>query len=287
MRMSRAECLVLTMIGALSTLTMSAAAAAATITMHALDSAPVLDGHGKDWSAVPGTSIALNPSRTGITTAVSSVDIKGGVHGDFVYFLVEWADSTEDKVHKPWGWDKQQKKYVKGPQREDRFAMQFVMDGDYSTNWLSGKEFKADMWHWKSTRSNPIGLVHDKSTVISSKKLTKAREFPGDNGGNVYIARHSDAGDKLYTTKRYHKYEQDVMPKYILAQDPQGSSADVKVKGKWQDGIWCLEIRRKRDTGHPDDVVFPTRGTLVGGVAIYDRSGDDDHTVSDNLVFQF
>ncbi len=199
-----------TIIGMLSGVTLSAAATATTITMHSLDAAPVLDGQGQDWSGVPVTSIALKPSRSGITTAVDSVDIKGGVHGDYIYFLVEWQDSTEDSVHKPWVWDKDKGKYVKGPQREDRFALQFAMQGDYSTNWLSGKEFMADMWHWKSTRSNPLGLVHDKSTIISAKKMAKTRAFTADGGGKVYIARPSDAGDKLYTTKRYHKYDQEV-----------------------------------------------------------------------------
>lgn len=165
--------------------------------------------------------------------------------------------------------------------------MQFVMDGDYSTDWMSGKEFKADMWHWKSVRSNPLGLIHDKQTIISTKKLLKARQFSMSSGGKVYIARPSDAGDKLYKTKRYAKFDKDVMEKYVATKDPQGSVADVKVKGKWRDGKWCLEIRRKRDTGHEDDVVFPTSGTLVGGIAVYDHSVDDDHTVSDNLVFQF
>lgn len=283
-RNSVSICMIL---GIISGMTPWAGAAAATVTMHALASEPVLDGDGKDWASVPATSVALKPSQAGVKTAVDSVDIKGGVHGDYVYFLVEWQDSSEDTIHKPWVWNKEKGKYVAGPGREDRFAMQFVMEGDYSTDWLSGKEFKADMWHWKSVRSNPHGLVHDKQTVISSKKLGKARAFPGSNGGKVYISRPSDAGDKLYKTKRYHKYDQDVMPKYVLTKDPQGSSADVKVKGKWQDGKWCLEIRRKRDTGQADDVVFPTSGTLVGGVAIYDHSGDDDHVISDNLVFQF
>ncbi len=264
------------------------AAAAATITMHPLSAEPVMDGEGKDWADVPVTTVALKPSHEGVSTAVSSVDIKGGVHGDYVYFFVEWKDSSEDKMHKPWVWNKAKTKYGKGPQREDRFALQFVMEGDYSTNWLSGNEFRADMWHWKSTRSNPLDLVHDKTTIISAKKLLEARELPAEGGGKVYISRPSDAGDKLYKTKRYHKYEQDVMPKYILANEPQGSVADVKVKGVWNDGKWCLEIKRKRDTGHADDVVFPAAGgAVVGGIAIYDHSGDDDHVVSDNLVFQF
>ncbi len=284
MRSSFTICLIL---GFSSTLAPAADAVATTVTMHALTSEPALDGDGKEWADVPVTRVALKPSRSGVTTAVNSVDVKGGLHRDYVYFLVEWEDSSEDKVHKPWVWDKETGKYVAGPQREDRFAMQFVMDGEYSTDWLSGKEYKADMWHWKSVRSNPLGLIHDKQTFISTKKLTKSRDFPGANGAKVYISRPSDAGDKLYTTKRYAKFEKDVMPKYLLANDPQGSVADVKVKGKWQNGKWCLEIRRKRDTGHPDDVVFPTSGTLVGGIAIYDHSADDDHTVSDNLVFQF
>ena len=262
-------------------------AAAQTITMYELKSPPTLDGNGSDWRAVQGTVIPMHKSKPDVTTSVKSILVKGGVYAGNVYLYIEWQDSTQDVVHKPWIWDQGRGKYVKGAQREDRLAIQFLMQGEYSTNWLSGQSFRADMWHWKANRSNSAGLAHDKSTQISADKLLRAYKATPTGGRPVYIARPSDDGDKLYETKRYHKYVGDIMKRYVVAEDPKGSVADVQAKGVWNNGKWHLEICRKLDTGYSDDVIFSRGQTILGGFAVFDRSENDDHVVSDNLTFQF
>ena len=82
-----------------------------------------------------------------------------GIIGDEIYIFMQWDDATKDDQHKPFIWNSAQNKYVAGEQREDRLALQFEMDGEYTVNWLSGNSFEADTWHWKAARSNPIGLV--------------------------------------------------------------------------------------------------------------------------------
>ena len=77
------------------------------------------------------------------------------------------------------------------------------------------------------------------------------------------------------------------MPKYILTDNPKGSIADVQCKGVWKDGKWSLEIRRKLDTKHQDDVVFAKGKSVKAGLALFDHTGDDNHVISDNFVFQF
>ena len=72
-----------------------------------------------------------------------------------------------------------------------------------------------------------------------------------------------------------------------MQKNPTGSVADVQAKGLWFDGKWHLEIRRKLHTGHGDDISFPKSGKVVGGIAIFDGSIDDDHTNSRNLIFKF
>ena len=78
-----------------------------------------------------------------------------------------------------------------------------------------------------------------------------------------------------------------MMPKYILTQNPQGSIADIHCKGVWKDGKWNLEIRRKLNTGNPDDVVFEAGKAVKSGIAVFDHSGDDNHVISDTFTFQF
>lgn len=269
------------------TLAASPSAFTQTIQMADLASAPALDGDAGDWSDVSGTTIALKNTSPEGTSKIESVTIKGGVHGDDVYLLLTWSDSSHDIQHKPFVWDAAAKKYAKGKQQEDRLAIQFLMSGDYSTDWLSGKTYEADMWHWKAFRSNTLGLVHDKMTIIGSEQQKKAYSAQARNGSTVFIKRPGDAGDKLYKTKRYSKNEGDVVPKYILADNPQGSIADIKAKGVWKDGQWTLELKRKLDTGNSDDKAFSRGESVLGGIAVFDHSGNEDHNYSETLTFQF
>ena len=260
---------------------------AETMTIGAIDTAPTIDGNASDWSSVPATTIALSNNKASGKADVKSVDVKAAVNGDSVYFLLQWADDDMDDQHKPYVWDNAANKYEAGPQREDRLAIQFAMSGDYDVNWLSGKTFTADTWHWKAARSNGLGLAQDKMTVISKEPSKKAYKGTAADGSTVYIKRPSDKGDKFYTTKRYSAKEKDMMPKYIIADSAGGSVADVKAKGVWSDGKWTLEMSRKLNTGNSDDVAFSSGQMAVGGIAIFDHSGDDDHSISNTVEFKF
>ena len=76
------------------------------------------------------------------------------------------------------------------------------------------------------------------------------------------------------------------MPKY-LPGEPSGSAADVRGKGRWTNGRWTVELSRKLNTGYADDTTFDTARTYKMGVAIFDRSEDIDHLVSDMIELVF
>jgi len=253
-----------------------------TIQLKGLSARPVLDGSASEWKNVKSVKIPLKGSL-----GIKSVDLKAGTFGDEVFFLVQWKDSTQDIQHKPFVWNAAKKKYDSGNQKEDRFAIQFEMTGEYTTDWISGNLFEADTWHWKAARSNPAQVAQDKMTIITSNPTRKSYKTKAKNGSTIYILRPSDKGDKLYKTARYSKREKDMMPKYIINKNPKGSIADVKTNGVWKKGMWTLEMQRKLNTGHPDDVVFRKGSAVKGGIAVFNRSGDDKHDVSETLTFQF
>ncbi|MEH6824737.1 MAG: ethylbenzene dehydrogenase-related protein [Motiliproteus sp.] len=261
--------------------------AAQVVPITSLSAAPVLDGKGSEWNEVGGVEIALRKTHPEHKTDVSSVRIKGGVYGDRVYFYLTWKDSTENTEHKPFAWNEQQGRYIQTTALEDRLALQFEMSGDYSTDWLAGNSFTADMWHWKAFRSNMLGLAHDKQTIISDKKLLRSYEGHTPQGNPVYILRPSDSGDRLYRSQRYRERQEDKMPKYVISTDPQGSITDIKANGVWREGAWHLEMSRQLNTTHADDVLLQPGQSVRGGVAIFDGTGDADHSVSDTLIFQF
>ncbi len=248
---------------------------------------PTIDGIVDEWAAIPATTVTLKQSKPGGKSDVGAVDVRFARNENDVCFVFQWQDNTHDNQHKPYIWDEAKGKYVKGSQREDRLAVQFAMSGDYDSNWLSGKEFTADTWHWKAARSNPAGVAQDKMTIISKVKAKKSYKATADDGSTIYIQRPSDKGDKLYKTKRYATKEGEIMPKYIVATSVNGSIADVKAKGVWANNTWTLEGCRKMNTQNPDDVVFKKGQSVAGAIAVFNHSGNDDHNTSGNLLFKF
>ena len=255
------------------------------ITVKALKSAPTVDGSDTEWQDIPTTDIPL--TYIGDKTPTKTVRLKAGVYGDRIYIYSEWDDDTEDTTHKPYVWDQHEGKYVAGPQREDRFALQFAMRGDYTTDWLSGQEFTADMWHWKAGRTNPSGLTHDKSTIISRKAMRESYKQDLPDGESVYIYRPSDSSEEPYKTNRYFKKQADVMPKYtpVSLDSLHKSARDITAKGVWKENRWHLEQSRQLETGHTDDVTFINGDTIKGGIAVFDHDENEHHFVSETLTF--
>ncbi|MDH5426484.1 MAG: ethylbenzene dehydrogenase-related protein [Gammaproteobacteria bacterium] len=259
--------------------------ASSTIKVYNLDTSPVLDAID-DWKVVPYTAVNLKSIIPGVKKA-KTLYIKAAVHDGEIYLFVKWHDKQAGRDHKPYVWNEQKKRYEAGPQREDRLAIQFEMEGEYTTDWPAAKYFKADMWHWKSYRSAALNLAHDKYTIVSRKKLTRSIKLQGKQGQLVYVRRHSDEGDMLYKTMRYGKYSGEKLPKYIANKKIEGSVADVKARSYWADDKWHVEIRRRLDTGHDDDVKFVANSTVRAGISVFDNSDDDDHLISETLEFEF
>ncbi len=76
------------------------------------------------------------------------------------------------------------------------------------------------------------------------------------------------------------------MPKYQLLE-PTGSIADIKANGVWKENHWLLELSRKLNTGHDDDVLFMIGQIYRGGIAIFDATENSQHLISETLQFQF
>lgn len=256
------------------------------IIIGALSAPPQLDGDFKDWNGVPAYRIPLSRLIPDSAIEATEVELRAGHVGGKIFFLARWRDSEADQIHKPYVWDEASARYRPGTQREDRFALQFEISGDYSADWLSGNSFTADMWHWKAYRTNSIGLAHDKSTEVSTNKLMRSAKLDRAEGGPVYVRRPSDSGGEIYTTRRYSSKADSVMPKYISNPDVTGSVADVAARGVWADGWWTLEMGRDMETGNADDVGFRIGESRRGAIAVFDASENNDHAISETLEFR-
>ena len=241
----------------------------------------VLDGNVDDWATVPGTTVALTGDG-----GVDSVEIKWAIRGDKIYMLAVWADSTKNILHKPYKWDEAKKAYAKTKEKEDRFAISLSMSGDFTNNKTGGAEFTADVWHWKASRSNPVGLAHDKWWKVSAKPFKKGREFKTESGQTMYLGRMSDQGDKLYKSLKFDAKQDDVMARYKVNENAQGSIADVQAKGVWRDGHWYLEMARALNTGHDDDAVIAASGEITIALAAFNNVDSEGHSVSETLTLR-
>jgi len=253
------------------------------VTSASLKSAPKLDGNADDWQNVPVVQVQITPANDGDAknyTGAITLDVRSGTFGNNIYFFIERPDGTKDVTHKTLRWSEEKDGYVEGKDREDRLALKFDMGGDFYSCMLSSTEYKADMWHWKAYRSQTAGIVHDKSHTYSFKRFPKAKKHSAKNGKEIWIARPSDKGDKLYKSQRPIDNIGESVPKYIVNPNVKGSVADIKSAAKWANGIWYVEMTRKLNTGHADDVSFRKGQTYKAAIAVFNHTGDDHHSTS-------
>lgn len=266
---------------AVSTILPAAADTPQVLTAQPAGSPIEVDGELGEWRDIEGITVAL-AGRGG----VDSVELKAAIRGDRIYLMASWRDNTESRLHKPYRWDEASQSYGRTKQLEDRFAVSLAMTGAFSASKLEGAEFTADVWHWKASRSDPAGVAHDKMWQVSRSEFPKSKKFRGADGQPVWVARPSDAGDRLYRPVTPERRDKEIMPRYEVNPVPQGSIADVAAKGVWRDGRWYLEMSRKLDTGNADDAVIPQTGEIEIAVAAFNDVDGRSHSTSGMIVLR-
>lgn len=239
-----------------------------TIVTVKVKQAPVIDGRAND--------IVWNKAREIVThDAVANIDIRlKTVYTDAeIFFLVRFPDSTENRQHKQMIWNNKTKLYNIGPRREDNFVFKWNMEPfpvDISLS--SESQYKADIWYWKSYRTNHAGYADDKYQIYSSTSSAKAHRVLSKTGKTFYLTRKGDKGRAAYKNNIPVDFQGDSVASYDLRQ-PSGSRADVKAKGHWKSGIWTLEFSRKLKTRQVDDVYLTPGLNYRFGVSRYEIAG--------------
>jgi hypothetical protein len=81
-----------------------------------------------------------------------------------------------------------------------------------------------------------------------------------------------DGGSPAYQAKIEIDYRGDMIPQFV-PKKPSGSRADIRAKGLWNRGEWCIEFARSLNTGHLDDVQFDIGRTYFFGVSRFEVAG--------------
>jgi hypothetical protein len=231
---------------------------------------PIVDGEDKDpcWQ-----------QATEITTLdkIAKIEVKlKAVYDDKdICFLVKFPDKDESRSYKSWVWDEERDTYVVGKDREDIFQFIWSMEKEHvDLSIYADNPYMADIWYWKASRTDPVGVADDRIYYLSDRKMEKATKLKSKSGKTMYLLRRDDEGEPAYQSKVYGEYQGDVVARFI-PHTSSGSRADIEAKGKWKDGFWTIEFCRALKTGHNDDIQFDINKEYIFGISRYEIAGRD------------
>lgn len=280
----------------------------------------------------------------------TTVLLKSLYDSQHVYFLVQYADPTKSLARFPWkkqkdgSWKQLKDKDQTGHSNvyyEDKFAFfwdinarGFAKKGCAAACHLlndagkiagidqrgitAGRKYTRragetiDMWHWKSVRMNPVGLIDDqfvdhvKDPSVNKNwgrhgdsktgggyvnNTVKGKSLPAfmnrtQNGANDYTITPSQQTDFVDTFN-----PGDLVPG-IVSTPFTGSRGDIWSRGVWKDGQWTIEIKRKLVTTGKNaavqDVQFSDlEKTYDFGIAVFDNSQINHIYHDGSLKFNF
>ncbi|MCU7929320.1 MAG: hypothetical protein KZQ90_00850 [Candidatus Thiodiazotropha sp. (ex Codakia rugifera)] len=231
---------------------------------------PTIDGMADEpvWSEI-------KPVITRDAIAGIDIELRACYDKQHIYMLAVFPDATENRDHKPLQWNPEIELYGKGPQREDTIVLKWAISPRETDLSLSANTpYKADIWYWKSARTDPVGYADDKFQVYSAKKIAKSLPLLSKNGSRFYLIRRGDSGNSAFQNRMLVEYTGDQTHAYNI-QKPGGSRSDILAKGVWAEGVWRVEFMRKLDTGHGDDVIFKPGEVYQFGVSRFEIAGRD------------
>lgn len=247
--------------------------------------------------------------------------------GEHVYFLVRYQDPSESLLRFPWvkqadgSWKQTALKDSTGHDNtwyEDKLAMfwninqegfekkgcdmscHLAKDGEVEgvKDISAGRHYTktaaetVDIWHWKSTRTGPVGQADDQF-LDAARQESKGWGRHNDEGGGGYYDNKREDGkapawmNPLSVQPHHHLTREDVKTPFddtfkagdmingVVSRPVTGSRGDVTAVGVWKDGYWTLEIKRKLVTqGKPEqDVQFADLDrTYHFGLTVFDHS---------------
>lgn len=252
-------------------------------------SAPKLDGQLEDlWSAARPLTVFVREAMGGDHPV--PVILRALHTDDSLFVTAQWPDRTRSDMRDPFVWDAGKLAYERPSRPDDQFAIEFPINGDFGISMLTvTRSYKADVWHWKAGRGNPIGWVDDKHHVISQTPISHPKAVKHDlhGGRQVYILRAQDAGRSPYRQKDSPTaFAGDVVDSFEQ-QEPDGSMADVRGKGIHDGKGWTLEMGRKFNTGHADDdAAIDPKSDVRCAIAVLNDELYEEHSVSSLIMLR-
>jgi hypothetical protein len=162
------------------------------------------------WKAAEEVKLPLSYGH------VTEATVKALYSDDEVFLRVRWADSTEDRDHRPWTWDDEQRRYVEGQQTEDSVLLSFEKGCDWHPSMLSGYQFDFDGWRWLAARSDPVGQAWDLSGTLGpmNNLLKPAVEYNSRYKENQWNLKFFDYREEQISYKDWDQLDRS----YLIAR---------------------------------------------------------------------
>lgn len=311
--------------------------------------APSMNGGAADpaWAqARPLTAVVADGANFGAKPGEkgdTKVTFKAVYTADMLYLLIQYADPTQSMRRGPYQkqadgtWKKLSDPANKGGDDnvyyEDKWAMIWPIDNSipgfakegcaalchldqgkpYGNKYTAKEGEIADMWHMKSMRSAPFGLVDDQYAdhtrydpktapnagrksdpgnpegdytnvpLVNGKPQFMSRDGKAANAGGTYYIKLGD--EVAFDDSRFKPG--DEVASYI-ANPLKGDRADIRVAVSWSNGMYTNVVSRKLVTGSKFDVQFKDLSARYGfGFAAFDNAQVRHATTDDPLYLVF
>ncbi len=294
------------------------------LTSKKVKSAPA-DAGSSEWKKAQESKIVLTGAGS-VEGKVIELKTKSVYTKDEIFFRLEWPDKDKSMNKKRWKFSGGKWTQIKAD--EDRLGVVFeinrinkfatkgcaVLCHNESKNekeWyfaVSSAKEKAEMWHWKAVRSNPVGYTEDGYVTTNPSKKPEAGRKRDAGSGKAKSNRTKDKSKPMYRQdpaksasipgsllvnqaaeiKDYSIFKDgDEIPGYMVNTPWKGSFADVKTRGVWANGKWTVMMSRKLNTGYDDDLQFNTRKKYPFAVAVFDNAHEHNSYNSEPLKLVF
>ena len=294
------------------------------LTSRKVKSAPA-DAGSSVWNRATESKIVLTGAGS-VEGKNLELKTKSVYTKDSIFFRFEWSDKDKSMNKKKWRYSGGKWTVVKGD--EDRLGVVFEINrvNKFATkgcavfchneskndkDWyyaVSSHKEKADMWHWKAVRSNPVGFTEDGFVTTNPQKKPEEGRKRDAGSGKAKSNRTKDKTKPAYMQdpakspsipgsllvneavqiQDYTAFKDgDEIPGYMLNRSWTGSFADVRTKGTWENGKWTVMMSRKLKTGYGDDLQFNTRKKYPFALAVFDNAHEHNSYNSEPLKLRF
>lgn len=164
-----------------------------------------IDGSEREpaWSKAPESVIKLahGPVRTASVKAIYT--------DEEIYLRVRWPDATEDRLYRPWVWDRAQRQFVEGPQVDDSLILSFEIGCEWTPSFLSGYVFDFDGWQWMAARSDPVGQAADMYGSVQDQdfKILNFTRYKSRNSEKVWNVKFTDRAEEGSMTLAWNELD--------------------------------------------------------------------------------